>query len=132
MAPDLPLVARMATLSRAAGRRFPSKVGKPRRTSRLEVRLTPAEHQALRNCAKEAKLRPSAYVRASILGQVPRIVPAANPDIARALSRVGNNVNQIARSLNLRSGEDPTRDELVEAYRELRGLIRQTYLELLS
>jgi hypothetical protein len=132
MASDLPLGAHVATLSRAGGRRFPSKVRKPRRTSRLEVRLTPAEHAELRNRAKEAKLRPSAYLRASILGQVPRIVPAANPDIARALSRVGNNVNQIARRLNERSGEDPTRDELVEAYTELWGLIRQTYLAVLS
>jgi hypothetical protein len=122
----------MATLSRAAGRRFPSKARKPRRTSRLEVRLTPAELAELRSRAKEAKLRPSAYVRASILGQVPRMVPALNVGIAQALSRIGNNVNQIARSLNQRSGEDPTGDELVQAYAELWGLIRQTYLAVLS
>jgi hypothetical protein len=109
---------------------IPSHVGSVGRTRRLEVRLTAAELDELRARAKEAKARPSVYVRACVLGRVPRVIPSIDEDIARELARIGNNLNQIARRLNEHAGDDPSAEELEKAYTQLAMVVRRTYREL--
>ena len=66
----------------------------------LTVRLTPQEHAAIIEAAAKATLPPSSYARQAIIGApvtVKTFVSLAPEDLAQ-LKRLGNLLNQIARS----------------------------------
>ena len=78
----------------------------------------------------------AAFVRAAALGSclpprpVPRPVPPINREAYWHLGQVGNNLNQIARRLNMADGDAPTLAEVQTALEELRGLVQQVRLQL--
>jgi mobilization protein NikA len=82
----------------------PRRPGRPplpvdiRLGSRLIVRLSPGDHEAVRHRAAEAGLLLSIYVRHTLLDrQLPTVAPAANLRVLRELNRIGNNLNQLTR-----------------------------------
>ncbi len=74
------------------------------KTSRLNVRLTPAEHAAVKRRAADAGLATSEYVRRCALRDGDRPVIRTDADQLRAtyrnLRKAGGNLNQCARELN--------------------------------
>lgn len=83
------------------------------RTYNLHVRLTTAEKDALNKAAQQCGLSVSELVRARVLGH--RLRPKAEPEggyqameprLFAHLSRLGNNMNQIARAFNERGQID--------------------------
>ena len=74
-----------------------------RRTRTIGVRVTEAEAAELRERAQAARLSMGAYLRRRVLGQRVRIAAELRLGAAelRELNRIGVNLNQIARVLNL-------------------------------
>lgn len=85
-----------------------------RRDSVLKVRFTADEMKVVRAHAAALGMPMADFMRRSLLeggaditlvGRVfptpPRAVPAADPELVAALARIGCNVNQIARALNI-------------------------------
>lgn len=132
MGPFFPAGSKGPHSPRSRRQGLPAKVKKLRRTITSKVRLTAAEHHELQHRAAEAKLDGSTYLRLCALGRPPRIVPPVNAETFVELTRIGNNVNQIARRLNERSGDDPTTQELVLAYNTLLLLIKDIYCGLIG
>lgn len=100
-----------------------------KRTKEIKIRLTDDEHSALIARATSPKL--AEWMRESCLDirkPAARKIPLVDPQLLRALSGIGNNVNQIARALN----HDPVFDRvrlyevLISIERELQS-IRQEY-----
>jgi len=84
----------------------PHKDTRDQRSFMLRTRLTESEKSRLDALAKEAGFTTSDYVRKLVLGNIPtRNVP--NPDrelllkLLAELHKLGSNVNQIARALNV-------------------------------
>ena len=106
---------------------------KRRRRRLIQVRCTDAEFDVIQAKADHAGLYAASYLRATALGTPgPRALrrpPVDRKELARLLGelgRVGNNLNQIARSLNL--GDSPPSEELLEtprAFAEMRTLTRR-------
>ena len=71
------------------------------RNIQIILRLTPAEHQALRKCVAQSGLSQSAYLRLLITGHVPKALPPIEyHKLLRQLYAIGNNMNQIAAHAN--------------------------------
>ena len=71
------------------------------RNIQIILRLTPAEHQALRKCVAQSGLSQSAYLRLLITGHVPKALPPIEyHKLLRQLYAIGNNMNQIAARAN--------------------------------
>jgi hypothetical protein len=91
-------------------------VKKTTRTLRFDVRLTEDERTELATAAETAGVPCARYVRELLtVSRLPssRLSRADSDRITRELSRIGVNLNQVAKRLN--SGErldDPLRDEL--------------------
>lgn len=90
------------------------------RTETLFARVTPDEKSAIQARADRAGLASAAFLRAIALGEAgprarrrPPVDHVVIRQLLGELNRVGNNINQIARSLN--SGEDLNIPELREA-----------------
>ena len=90
------------------------------RTETLFARVTPDEKSAIQARADRAGLASAAFLRAVALGEAgprarrrPPVDHVVIRQLLGELNRVGNNINQIARSLN--SGEDLDMPELREA-----------------
>lgn len=100
--PDTPGRMRSATLHGAMGR----PLIKIKRERQLNVALTLAEHELVLARAARAGMRPVDYGRARLLGAANRPLgsgapaPHLDPLLLATLSRLGNNLNQIARRLN--------------------------------
>ena len=117
-------------------RKPPVRGRKGGRTAGKFVHLTEAENAALEARARECGLSVSSYLRAAALGDAgprARRAPTIEAEvIARVmidLNRVGNNVNQIARSVNSGQEIDPyfyeaIGKQLVALLRELHEAIR--------
>ncbi len=95
-----------------------SDTGGERRTSGLRVQLTASERAELENNAAEAGTHLSQYIRELCLrrsGAGPVVAGAKrNPDaraLARELTAIGNNLNQLARVANT-DRASPQLDEL--------------------
>jgi Bacterial mobilisation protein (MobC) len=83
-----------------------------RRTARLNIKLSPTEQAELRTSAARHGARPSAYARELLFRRSAAVVASTrrNPEAAALLpaitglgeeiSRVGNNLNQLARRAN--------------------------------
>lgn len=70
-----------------------------KRTKEIKVRLTPTEHAALLERCDRPQL--AEWLREVGLNQRKRRpIPAADPELLRLLSAIGNNLNQIARWCN--------------------------------
>lgn len=95
----------------------------------MSVALTAREHALLHARAIEAGLRPVDYARAKLLSvrTVSRAVQEGpnhlGPLLLAQLSRLGNNLNQIARMLHMtRNPPPPSLESLLQ---ELRALLRR-------
>jgi len=72
------------------------------RTKRLEIQLSEEEYEQL--LERKTKARLAEWVRDTCLGSEPsrkaKPVPKVDPALLVALSKIGGNINQIARHLN--------------------------------
>jgi hypothetical protein len=99
------------------------------RDRQFNIGLTAIEYEALHRRAASAGMRPVDYARARLFSELFRsraAAPAAHhldPLVMVALSRIGNNLNQIAHKLNLRP--EPAPPSLEPALRELRQFLRR-------
>jgi len=73
---------------------------KSRRTSRIAVRVSPAEREAIESAADEAGLSVSAHLRQSAIDGGGRRVPELNEDAWVELAPMANNLNQLSRAAN--------------------------------
>ena len=110
------------------------KAARPRRTVRLEVRLTEAESATLEAQAQEAGATVSDYVRARALGG--RVVRSmATPErrhlieLLAQLGKLGSNLNQLAHHANATGGEYD-RNGLSYALREWHRLVDRIHNQL--
>lgn len=75
-----------------------------RKTSRLELRLTLEEKDRLYKMAKENNKTVAQYVREVVLNG--KLVTKTDVQTVIELKRIGNNLNQIAKQINLIPHED--------------------------
>jgi len=92
----------------------PEKHGDNKRTKIIRVRVTETEKASLAHAAKESGYTVSDYVRTKAIGskpQMPRKLPERQLVIAflAQLSKIGSNINQLARASNRRlaAGKEP-------------------------
>ena len=71
-----------------------------RRSSCVKVRLTETERRELKAIADKAGMTVSDAVR-TILPEALRPRPKADPELVRQVARIGNNVNQLTRWVNI-------------------------------
>jgi hypothetical protein len=98
------------------------------RTQTVTVRLTPDERATLEELSSRSGLAAGAFMRAATFGNAgpraqrrPPIDHVALRQLLGELGRVGNNINQIARSLNAGEAADmPELKEAMSAYLVLR------------
>ena len=103
----------------------PSRGGRPslprqqRRTYRIGVSLSEAEREVIAAKAEATGLRPAVYLRGAGLGA--RLSARVNDRAYHQLSRIGVNVNQLARATN-RTGHLPELEVLYAILAEVREL----------
>jgi hypothetical protein len=102
---------------------------KRRRAHKVDTRWDGIEHASLAAAAHAAGLTKGGYIRALVLGcpgprsqRVPSVNVEALARATAALSRVGNNINQIARVLNA-GGTHVTTHECSLALAEVRAAL---------
>jgi hypothetical protein len=117
VAADLPSSPVLPPAAKVARRAKPNRGAAGGRTKFHALRLSDGELARLQGRAAEAGLSVSSYLRASALGdagprarRAPTIEKEALGAAIAELNRVGNNVNQIARALNIGKDYD---DELL-------------------
>lgn len=75
---------------------------KSKRTINFNIRLAQSEHEKLKNLAGGKRL--ASFMRDKCLSDMPdlttEIVIKSDPKLLQQLARIGNNLNQIAKSLN--------------------------------
>ncbi len=80
------------------------RMQRPRRgnryTRRVELRLTPQQRQKLQKIADSKGLNLSQTIRVVVLGEKPPGLTGITRELFYELSRMGNNLNQIAKVLN--------------------------------
>ena len=90
-----------------------------RRSKKLEIRLTESEAEKLAERFGAERL--STVIRDFLLtAELPRRSRKADPETLRELARIGNNLNQIARSLNATKGKALDKIEVLRSLAELR------------
>jgi len=94
-----------------------------KRTKRVEVQFTEAEYEQL--LERKTKARLAEWVREtcleSELSKKARPVPKVDPALLVALSKIGGNLNQIARHLNI--------DRTLSAQEKVRTLLELASIE---
>jgi len=98
-------------------------MGETRNTA-IRVRLTEREKEEIARKAHEYGISMSRFVREAALGNVlERVVYLVDPALLSAISRIGNNVNQIARRLNaLHLAGRLTRIEMLDCFDVLESI----------
>jgi hypothetical protein len=103
----------------------------------LSVHLTPGEQAQVHEAARTLGISASQLARLRLLGQPlppPRPVPPPTSDVNvatyRQLGAIGNNLNQIARYFNLRSGDNPEAAEVLAELHALIPLVREVQRRL--
>ncbi len=115
------------------------------RTAVVPVRFDPTERDRLKAYADEKGISISELVRHTALGlklpdvipkkkgrQVPKKLPEINRELFVELSRIGNNINQIARACNearLKGYKPPVKEEY---FRELVGALNNLSLAVIG
>lgn len=102
-----------------------------KRHAQVLVRLTTEEHADIAAKADRAGMAQAAFLRAAALGtagpRAQRRPPAdhvALRQLLGELGRVGNNINQIARTLNMGEAADlPALNDALAAYLDIRNAI---------
>ena len=97
----------------------PKLPGKERRAHRIGVSLNEAEREAIAAKAEAVGLRPAAYLRQAGLGA--RLSARVNERAYHQLSRIGVNLNQVARVAN-RAGRLPELGVLQALLAEVREI----------
>ena len=83
----------------------PKKAETEKRTEQTNERWTVSELAQVDKDAAEPGLTRSDFIRLSALSiPLPEAQGKADPELAHALSRIGNNVNQLAKSVHLDTG----------------------------
>lgn len=102
------------------------------RSAVVPVRLSPEERQALFEKAKSVGVSLSEFVRRSALGRrmPPAPPPKINLDLYQQLSRIGNNLNQVARKIH--EGTVLVDLELVSTITELKGVVKEVGMKVLG
>src|SRR5271169_4153370 len=121
-----------ASLRSASPTGLPARPRKPRRELIFPVRLTREEHQELIARAQDAGVRAATYLRNAALGSLPTPVSQVNVDLLHELSRVGNNLNQVARYCNIREGEEPSLGQLATAITDVLSVVKAIGTSLLE
>lgn len=80
------------------------------RTRSVNARLNESEWQQLEERRALVKMQRGEYLRAAAFSQLPPSLPAVNRDAYLELTRIGHNLNQIAKHFN--AGELPELDAL--------------------
>jgi hypothetical protein len=108
------------------------KSDRRQRTDVIFARVTPEEKAAIVTRADRAGLASAAFLRAAALGEAgPRahrrrpVEHRALVQALAALNRVGNNLNQIARSLN--AGQEIDQPELRDALQQYSTVVAAIY-----
>ena len=99
-----------------------------KRTKMRTVWVTPAEHQAMLDRCNQRQL--ASWIRDTCLDvRKPRArkIPNVDPQLLRALSGIGNNVNQMARILSIKARgiETLNRLELLTELGAIERLLRE-------
>ena len=108
------------------------------RTYVLSVRLTPGERSRVLHAARSMALSASSLARLRVLGEplpAPRpVVPIPEINVAtyRELGRIGNNLNQLARHFNMRTGDDPGSSAVASELSRLASAVRELQAVLWS
>ncbi len=116
----------------------PKKERKPRRkfVSKILLRVTPAEHHAMKKRAAEHNLSLSRYaVESSLSDQPPptKLEREQKIQMLFELRKLGNNINQIAHALNsarLTKQPPPSLDEISAAAESVKDLLREMKKQL--
>jgi hypothetical protein len=98
------------------------RIAKPvseKQSKKIMLRLTPAEYATICQKSEVGGLGLAEYCRRSALSR--RIEPKANQEAVRQLSRIGVNINQIAKHYNQGSVAETSLRELVKQLREIMG-----------
>jgi hypothetical protein len=83
----------------------PKKADTERRSEQTKERWTVSELEDVNHRAAQVGLPRAEFIRLCALTQpLPEGRGKANPELAHALSRIGNNVNQLAKSVHLDTG----------------------------
>lgn len=83
----------------------PKKADTERRSEQTKERWTLSELEQVNQNAAQVGLNRAEFIRLSALTQpLPEQRGKADPELAHALSRIGNNVNQLAKSVHLDTG----------------------------
>jgi len=94
-----------------------------KRTKKIEVRVSEAEYSLL--LERKTKARLAEWVRDTCLGselsKKAKSVPKVDPTLLVALSKIGGNLNQIARHLNM--------DRTLSAQEKVKVLLELTSIE---
>jgi len=94
-----------------------------KRTKRVEVQFTEEEYSLL--LERKSKARLAEWVRDTCLSSEPskkaKPVPKADPALLVALSKIGSNLNQIARHLNM--------DRTLSAQEKVKALLELASIE---
>jgi len=102
-----------------------------KRTKKIEIRVSEAEYEQL--LQRKTKARLAEWVRETCLGnelsKKAKPAPKADPSLLVALSKIGGNLNQIARHLNM--DRNLSAQEKVKALLELAS-IEQSLGELVG
>lgn len=89
-----------------------------RKTERLEIRITPEEKITVKNLASSSNMTVSEYLRSCILSSEERLVIVDNQEVRNGfiqIKRAGNNLNQIARAINMHHFYPSLSSELEES-----------------
>ena len=98
-----------------------------RRNTWIKYRVSRNEARRIEERAMEAGLSLSAYNRTLALeGAIIQPAPLADRELVHALSRIGNNLNQIARSVNISGELDPILAERLDgSLDQINGVIER-------
>lgn len=79
-----------------------------KRIIEFSIMMSISEMAELTRLAKASRIKKSVYLRAAMLNNMPKIIPAVNSKLAGDLGHVGSNLNQLARekSTNIKDIEE--------------------------
>ena len=100
-----------------------------KRTVRIYIRVTPKEYKTIMKKTSESGLTASEFIRRSVMGQTIHAAPPAEfNELIREIKRVGSNLNQMLRKLNMAGISHPLELERVSKnLKDIVDILYQTY-----